>query len=133
MKTNREPEPETEDIEEQLSDLLHALRATRRRLVIHSLDNDSHEVVPTRLLAQQIAAKENGIEVDYVSGEPYKNVYNALSQTHLPTLTSAGIIVYDSKRQTVQKGSVFDLGYLLLNLTQPAIETFFRQYATNVE
>jgi len=115
-------------IEEELSILLHALRASRRRCVIEYLEKtEESETVSTRLLAQQIAARENGIAVEYVSGEPYKNVYNALSQTHLPTLNSAEVIVYDPMRQTVQKGPLFDLAALVLNLSQPAIETFYRQ------
>jgi hypothetical protein len=116
------------DIEEGLSILLHALRASRRRCVIQCLEDlEESETVSTRLLAKQIAARENGIAVEYVSGEPYKNVYNALSQTHLPTLNGADIIVYDRKRQTVQRGPMFALAALVLNLSQPAIETFYRQ------
>lgn len=119
---------EIEDIEEELSILLHALRASRRRCVIQCLEDlEESETVSTRLLAKQIAARENGIAVEYVSGEPYKNVYNALSQTHLPTLNGADIIVYDPKRQTVQRGPMFALAALVLNLSQPAIETFYRQ------
>lgn len=116
------------DIEEEVSILLHALRASRRRCVIQCLEDlEESETVSTRLLAKQIAARENGIAVEYVSGEPYKNVYNALSQTHLPTLNGADIIVYDPKRQTVQRGPMFALAALVLNLSQPAIETFYRQ------
>lgn len=116
------------DIEEELSILLHALRASRRRCVIQCLEDlEESETVSTRLLSKQIAARENGIAVEYVSGEPYKNVYNALSQTHLPTLNGADIIVYDPKRQTVQRGPMFALAALVLNLSQPAIETFYRQ------
>ncbi|QLH84967.1 hypothetical protein HZS54_10165 [Halosimplex pelagicum] len=83
--------------------------------------------VSTRWLARQIAAIENGIAVEHASGEPYKNVYNALSQSHLPTLTNAEVIVYDPQRQTVEKGSFFDLAALLLNLSKPAIEAFYRK------
>lgn len=128
MTPQIDPSEEIGDIEEELSILLHALRASRRRCVIQCLEETKEsETVSTRLLAQQIAARENGTAVEYVSGEPYKNVYNALSQTHLPTLNGADVIVYDSKRQMVQKGPLFDLAALLLNLSQPAIETFHRQ------
>jgi len=131
MRPQNSPTAEIEEIEEGLSVLLQALRASRRRCVIQFLEGtEKSETVSTRLLAQQIAARENGIAVEYASGEPYKNVYNALSQTHLPTLNSADVIVYDPKRQTVQKGPLFDLAALLLNLSQPAIKTFYHQYTS---
>lgn len=128
MDNNRSGDLWKADLEELLSTLLHALRASRRRQIIHALEHEEdEETVSTRWLARQVAAKENGIAVEHATGEPYKNVYNALSQSHLPTLMRAGIIVYDPKRQTVQKGPLFDLAALLLNLSQPAVETFYRQ------
>lgn len=121
-------EIEATEFEEYLSTLLHALRASRRRWVIHALEHEEDKKsVPTRLLARKVAARENGTTVEHATGEPYKNVYNALSQSHLPTLMRANIIVYDPQRQTVQKGPVFDLAALMLNLSQPAVETFYRQ------
>jgi len=128
MDSAEYPELEEEYLEELLSTLLHALRASRRRHVVQILEHTEEDnSVSTRWLAQQIAAIENGIAVEHASGEPYKNVYNALSQSHLPTLTRAEVIVYDPQRQTVVKGPLFDLAALLLNLSQPAIETFYRQ------
>lgn len=127
MDNNRGPEFDEEDVEEQLSILLHALRASRRRQIIHILEEvEDTKTVSTRWLARRIAAIENGIQIEHASGEPYKNAYNALSQSHLPTLMNAEVIVYDPKRQTIEKGPMFDLTALLLNLSQPAIETFYR-------
>ena len=117
---------ETNELEKQLSIVLHCLRTCRRRYVIQSLE-DTNESKTTRQLARQIAGKENGMHSTCVSGEQYKNVYNALSQSHLPTLNGADVIVYDPKRQTVQRGPMFALAALVLNLSQPAIETFYRQ------
>jgi hypothetical protein len=128
MDSAEYPELEEKYLEELLSTLLHALRASRRRHVVRILEQiEDDKSASTRWLAQQIAAIENGIAVEHASGEPYKNVYNALSQSHLPTLTRAEVIVYDPQRQTVEKGPLFDLAALLLNLSQPAIETFYRQ------
>lgn len=72
--------------EEALSALYHALRAPRRRAVIHFLQQDDDEVITTRELARKIASREQGLTDQQATGEPYRNVYNALSQTHLPTL-----------------------------------------------
>ena len=98
--------------------------------MIHLLDEEKVDTtVSTRFLARQIAARENGMAPEHMSGEPYKNVYNALSHSHLPTLTKAGIIVYDPQRQNVQKGPTFHLAVLLLNLNTPTVEAFYRQYS----
>jgi len=99
---------EEKDVENQLSILLHALRASRRRKVIHLLDDGKADTtVSTRWVARRIAASENGIPPDQVSGQIYKNVYNALSQSHLPTLAEAEVIVYDPQRQMLGKRSIF--------------------------
>jgi hypothetical protein len=117
---------ENSRVEEQLSILLHSLRASRRRHVIALLDaHRVDEPLPTRWLTRQVVGRENGIDPDQVSGERYKNVYNALSQSHLPTLSEADVIVYDPQRQTVQRGELFRLTILLLNLNRPTVETFY--------
>jgi hypothetical protein len=129
MDKNRTHAPGQNDTEEQLSTILHALRASRRRKVIHFLDDEKTDTtISTRSLARKIAGRENGIPPEHMSGEPYKNVYNALSHTHLPTLTKAGIIVYDPQRQHVEKGPSFHLAALLLKLNTPTVETFYRQF-----
>ncbi len=78
----------------------------------------------TRELARRIASIEQGVPRSQATGEPYRNVYNALSQTHLPTLADAGIVIYDPKRQTVTRGPQFPLAALLLAIEEPAIELF---------
>lgn len=129
MDKNRTRVPGENNTEKQLSTLLHALRASRRRKVIHLLDDEKTDTtVSTRSLARRIAGRENGIPPEHMSGEPYKNVYNALSHSHLPTLTKAGIIVYDPQRQHVEKGPSFHIAVLLLNLNTPTVETFYRQF-----
>lgn len=110
--------------EEALSALYHALRAPRRRAVIHFLQQDDDEVITTRELARKIASREQGLTDQQATGEPYRNVYNALSQTHLPTLARAGIIIYDPQRQTVLHGKRFELAALLLEINTPTVKTF---------
>lgn len=114
------------EIESRLSALLHALRALRRRRVVRLLDSSlSEDVVSTRWLARQVAGTENETAPVHATSKQYKNVYNALSQTHLPTLSNASIIVYDPQRQEVRSGPALRLAVLLLDITEPTIEVFY--------
>ena len=76
-----------------------------------------------RFLAEEIAAAEHEMPSKQATGEPYRNAYNALSQTHLPTLSRASIVIYDSERQTVSPGPNLPLAALLIAISGPAIET----------
>lgn len=51
-------------------------------------------------------------------------MYNALSQTHLPTLSDAGILIYDPQRQTVTYGPNFDIAALLIDINTLTVELF---------
>lgn len=111
-----------DDLENTLSTLYHALRAARRRLVINIISDSSSDSLPTRELAKQIASVEQSLELHQATGEPYRNAYNALTQTHLPTLSKAGIIIYDPMRQTVREGEYFDLAELVLETNTPTVD-----------
>lgn len=117
-----------QDPDDVLSTINHALRAARRRRVIDCLADTDEQVWPVRRLAREITAREKGIPLEQATGEPYRNVYNALSQTHLPTLQAASIIIYDPKRQTVSTGPDYELLVLLLALERPTIELFNQQH-----
>ena len=98
-----------------LSQIYHSLSAPRRCHVIQLLSEKTDEPLTVRTLASEIAAIERGVEPDRATGAPYRNVYNALSQTHLLTLADAGIIIYDSNRQTVAPGPLFDVTALVID------------------
>jgi hypothetical protein len=110
-----------------LSTLYHALRARRRRETIRLLHDADAQVLSVRTLAREIAAIEHELPARYATGEPYRNAYNALSQTHLPTLANAGIIIYDPERQTVSAGPNLRPAALLVATNRPAIETLWRK------
>jgi len=112
-----------DDTNEFLSMLYHALRARRRRRAIRLLYRADSSVVSVRFLAEEIAAAEHEMPSKQATGEPYRNAYNALSQTHLPTLSRASIVIYDSERQTVSPGPNLPLAALLIAISGPAIET----------
>jgi hypothetical protein len=72
----------------------------RRRYVIHYMKRN---LGPVRIrdLAQQIAAWENGLEVEELNYKQRKRVYTSLHQTHLPKLDDVGVVEYDRDRGTI--------------------------------
>lgn len=117
---------EEDPLPEQFSDIYHSLRSRRRRYVIRELSQSEDEVLSVRDLAKTIAAIEQEIPQDHATGEPYRNVYNSLSQTHLPTLTEAGLIIYDPDRKTAEIGPQFQLALLFLQLNRATYRTLVR-------
>ncbi|PSP32699.1 hypothetical protein BRC64_05740 [Halobacteriales archaeon QH_10_67_22] len=103
-----------DDDDDVLSVLYHALRTARRRHVIQFLRERGTQAT-TRDLARSIASEEEDVPERQATGEPYRNAYNALSRTHLPALSQAGIIIYDSERQTVLPGANFQLAVHLMD------------------
>lgn len=116
-----------ENIEDFISRLHHSLRATRRRYVVQILHEASQQQITVRELARQIAAREQDVSFDHATGEPYRNVYNALSQTHLPTLADAGILIYDSERQKIADGPNLTLAALLVAVGRPTVNTLQKE------
>jgi len=105
-----------------LSTLYHSLRTQRRRRAIRYLNESDAPTITVRELARKIAADEHGLPLTHATGEPYRNAYNALSQTHLPTLVAAGIVIYDPKRQIVSKGPNFQTAALLVAINTPVVQ-----------
>mgnify|MGYP000642074621 CR=1 FL=1 len=99
-----------------LSDLYHIFSAPRRCYAIQLLSQCGCEEYAVRELAREITAIEEGISKDNASGEPYRNVYNALSQTHLRTMARYDLIDYQQKRQIVKPKWRLRLAALLINL-----------------
>jgi hypothetical protein len=108
---------------EFLSALYHSLRATRRRDVIRLLQNSPEPSLTVRELAREIAALEHQLTRTHATGEPYRNAYNALSQTHLPTLSSTNIVIYDPQRQRVSRGPNFPIAAVLVAVDESAVNS----------
>ena len=106
-----------------ISDIHHALRTRRRRLAVKLLHQLPQESMTTRELAREIAAVDQDVPIEQAAGEPHRNVYNALSQTHLPTLSDANIIIYDRDRQQVYDGPELDIAALLVAVSEPMVNT----------
>lgn len=70
-----------EDPSNVLSEIYHTVSAPRRCHVIQLLAKSEEDRLPVRTLAREIAAIEEEVAPDRATGEPYRNVYNGLSQT----------------------------------------------------
>jgi hypothetical protein len=112
------------NFEELVSGIYHALRTPRRRYIIQIMKKTGVKTFTTRELAQKITSTELDVPEQQATGEPYRNAYNALSQTHLPTLSDAGIIIYDPNRQTVTCGANFALAALILDTNLSIAEIY---------
>lgn len=114
----------TSELEDSISMLYHAFRAPRRRYVVRFLQKTEDNSLTTRELAKKITSHEQNIPEQKATGTPYRNVYNALSQTHLPTLSDAEIIIYDPERQQVAPTDRFDLAVTLIDTNRLAVWGF---------
>lgn len=99
-----------------LSDIYHILSAPRRCHLIRLLYYRNSQESTVRELSREIAALEQETSKANATGEPYRNVYNALSQTHLQTMADANLITYDNRRQTVASEQCLDTIALLVEL-----------------
>jgi hypothetical protein len=77
-------------------DLFHVLRNHRRRYAIHYLKHESNPA-DVGTLATQVAAWENDVEVEEVTSQQRRRVYNALQQTHVPELEATGLVEVDRR------------------------------------
>ena len=97
-----------------LGDLYHILSAPRRCYAVQILAQSESQTMAVRDLAQEITAVEKDICRENATGEPYRNVYNALSQTHLGTMAKFDLIDYRQNRQLVQPKCRLRLAALLI-------------------
>lgn len=132
-------------IDQSLSEMHHALRASRRRLVVvlvahrtltsgaRTMDGDRTQGreteraqdVSVRQLAKEIAAVEQDTSLENATGDDYRNVYTALIQTHLPELADIGAIAYDDNRKTVRPGRNLTALALVAAVTSPIAQMLF--------
>lgn len=108
------------DVLPALSDVCDILSATRRCYTIQLLAECEKTPVDAKILARHITAIEEDIPPSRATGEPYRNVYNALCQTHLRRLDNIGAIRYNFERKTLTIGPRFPMVRLLLRLNHTA-------------
>ena len=97
------------------------LSSERRRDLVRCLDGVDG-TVDLRDLSELVAAMENGTTPGSLSYDQRKRVYVSLRQTHLPKLSSAGAIDYDSDRSIVTARDGVRALRLLLDTVEEAID-----------
>lgn len=138
------PEVIIQYTDQSISTVHHALRASRRRLVIGLLahrtlpvnteinsneltatDKGTDPLVSVRQLAREIAAIEEDVVLERATGDPYHNVYTSLIQTHLPELDEVDAIEYDGDRKTVMPDRNLIALAMVVASTSPVTQMLF--------
>lgn len=137
--------PEVEKYTNQsLSAIHHALRASRRRLVIGLLAHrllSPHSSIELRTgslqsttstasvsasqLAREITAIECNIPLEQATGNQYHNTYTALIQTHLPKLDGLGAINYDDDRKEIRPDRNLIAMAMVAAISSPVAQVLF--------
>ncbi len=133
-----------------LSIIHHALRASRRRLAVGLISHRTFSsgelrlddvyfqasnpeiVITVRQLAKEIVAIEEDISVDHATGDSYHNVYNALTQTHLPELDDVGAIIYHDDRKQISPASNLIVLSMVATITSPVAQMLFHNALIDV-
>lgn len=79
--------------------IFELLKNERRRRVLKFLETQSETTLSA--LAEDIAARENGIDQGLLTSTQRKRVYIALYQCHLPKLDDADVVEFEQARGTV--------------------------------
>ena len=140
----------TQYTQQSLSDIHHALQASRRRIIIGLLsyrtlassDNYQQEssqplpegppgsVASVRQLAREVVMIEENVSRDHATGDPYHNVYTSLIQTHLSKLHDLGVIIYDDDRQQVAADQNLIPVAMVAAITSPVARFLFHNGLT---
>lgn len=97
-QTSSASDPGTELSQTEAFDILSN---DRRRHALHYLlaQDDGTEIGE---LSEQVAAWENGEDLEQVTSDERRRVYVSLHQTHLPRMDDAGILQYENSRDTIE-------------------------------
>jgi len=100
--TEKEGSPSGDADGPSRDEVFTALSNRRRRNVITYL-KEHGDGARVRDIAEQLAAWENGLEINEVTYKQRKRVYTALHQSHLPKLAESGFIDYEPDRGIVSQ------------------------------
>ena len=84
-------------------DCFDLLSNNRRRYTLHYLQHNGEQATLGGL-SEQVAAWENGIEVESVSSTQRKRIYTSLQQVHLPRMDGMGAVEFDDRAGVVELG-----------------------------
>jgi len=99
------------------SNLYDLLGPPRRRYAIEIIAEGDGEIT-VRDLARRITAIEQDVPIEHARGDPYRNVYTSLTQTHLGRMADADIIQFDSDRKVIYADESLEDAWLLLQATR---------------
>lgn len=85
----------------ELDEVLHGLADEKRRYVIDCLQE--HHVVSLPDLAEYVAEKETGDDIEAISAERVRDVYCSLYHTHIPTLEEGDLARYEQENDVVAR------------------------------
>ncbi|MFP9191315.1 DUF308 domain-containing protein [Natrialbaceae archaeon A-CW1-1] len=88
-------------------ELFLLLANQRRRHILLALIREG-KPLDIGILSQEIAAWEDGNELEEVSSKDRKRVYIALQQSHLPKMDKVGVLEYDRDRGMVEPTSTLE-------------------------
>jgi len=100
-----------EDTVEQkkVTEICSVLSNKRRQFVIlYLLGQKEDQWIRTATISRWIAAIEQEVSVEQATGSPYHRVRTSLLQNHLDTLSERRIISYESDRNRLKRGSLFE-------------------------
>ena len=136
----------TQYTDQSLSRIHHALRTSRRRLIIglmthrsltHADESDlttqrkqpngtSTTTVSVRSLAKDIVAIEENVPRTQATGDTYHSVYTSLIQSHLPELHDLRVITYDENRKRVHPDQNLIPVAMVAAVTSPVVSLLFQ-------
>ena len=87
--------------------LFDLLSNQRRRYILYTLIQEDDRL-DLGQLSREIAAWEDGVPYEDVSGADRRRVYTALQQSHLPKLDDGGTIEFDPDRGTIEPAPALD-------------------------
>ncbi|WP_138004366.1 DUF7344 domain-containing protein [Halalkalirubrum salinum] len=86
----------------EIGEVFEILKNDRRRMVIEYLKNQEDGCATLDVVAEHIAAIENGVDVSQISSSQRKRVYIGLYQCHLPKMDEYGVVDYEKSRGTIE-------------------------------
>lgn len=137
--------------DQSLSSIHHALRASRRRLVVGLVahrqistaelefdggatqsKSQNNVTVTVRRLAKEIVSIEEGVCIDHATGDKYHNVYTSLIQTHLPELNDISAIEYDDDRKKLTPDKNLLALSMVAAVSSPIAQMLFHDAVSNI-
>jgi hypothetical protein len=107
-QTPRNSQSEPDELNLEPSEVFEILRPERRQAIIKVLYEAETTPISVSELAEEVAAIEYDCTPTELDGDQRKRVYIAVYQVHLPRLTEASIVSFNSERKQIYRGENFN-------------------------